>query len=349
MYVSRRRGFGAVVTVAAVLALSACGSSASTSNGTPGGSSTGSGSVSGKSLRVGAVFLDSQGFYGGVKAGFQQAADQAGAKLKLIESNPGADASKEATFVSTLVSSKVDALIISASSETGSVPAIKSASKAGIPVICYNTCIDSADQKKYVTAYVQGDPVAFGKDTGEAAAAYFLKAGIAKPKIAVLNCEFVQVCKQRRQGFEEALKAKVPGYQIVSNQAGTTEDKAVSVGENQLRANPGVDAFYGESGGATYGAFKAITAAGKSGRVVVFGSDMTTDIAKALLDGTVIKSITDISGKVTGKLAWEQVAKVVKGQTIPKGTIVEDPITGYNANDKVAVQQWLTTHADGLP
>ncbi|MCO5969083.1 substrate-binding domain-containing protein [Actinoallomurus soli] len=341
----RPRRWAALVAAAAalVLGVSAC------SSGTPGGGSSGSGgSVKGKSLRVGAVFLDSQGFYGGVKAGFKSAASASGAKLKLIESNPGDDASKEASFVSTLVSSRVDALIISASSQTGSVPAIRSAAKAGIPVICYNTCIDQADLGKYVSAYVQGDPVAFGRNTGEAAARYFLKAGITHPKIAVVNCEFVQVCTQRRQGFEEALKAKVPGYQLVSNQAGTTEDKSVSVATNQMQAHPDLDAFYGESGGATYGAYKAIQSANKAGKVVVFGSDMTTDIAKALADGKVIKSITDISGKVTGKLAWEQVQRVLQGDK-SLGKTVDDPITGYTADDKPAVQQWLTAHADGLP
>lgn len=336
------RRWAAIVATAAVLvvSVSACGSANTKSSS--------SGPVKGRALRVGAVFLDSQGFYGGVKAGFQTAASAAGANVKLIESNPGDDASKEASFVSTLVSSKVDALIISASSQAGSVPAIRSAAKAGIPVICYNTCLDQANVSKYVSSYVQGDPLAFGRDTGNAAAAYFLKAGITSPKIAVVNCEFVQVCTLRRQGFEEALKAKVPGYRIVSNQAGTTEDKSVSVAGNQMQANPDLDAFYGESGGATYGAFKAIESANKAGKVVVFGSDMTTDIAKALADGTVIKSITDISGKVTGKLAWEQVQRVLESDK-SLGKIVDDPITGYTADDKTAVQQWLTAHVDGLP
>jgi sugar transport system substrate-binding protein len=335
-----RRWAVASAALTALIALSACGNA--------GESAASGGPVKGKTVRVGAVFLDAQGFYGGVKAGFTNAAQGAGVTLKLTESNPGGDASKEASFVSTLVNSKPDALIISAASTTGSVPAIKSAAKAGVPVICYNTCVGEQDIAQYVSSYVQGDPVKFGENTGEAAAAYFQKNNITDPKIAVVNCEFVEVCKLRRQGFESVLKAKVPGYTIVSNQAGTTDDKAVAVAANQIRANPGVDAFYGESGGATYGAFKAITAAGKQGKVVVFGSDMTTDIAKALADGTVIKSITDISGKVTGDLVWKEVQRVLEGDEA-LGRTVEDPITGYSAEDKDTVQQWLTTHADGLP
>jgi sugar transport system substrate-binding protein len=337
----RRRSAALAVALATLVALAACGNSS-------GSSAKSGGPVKGKTVRVGAVFLDAQGFYGGVKAGFEAAAKSADVTLKLTESNPGGDASKEASFVSTLVNSKPDALIISAASTAGSVPAIKSAAKAGVPVVCYNTCVGQEDIAKYVSAYVQGDPVKFGANTGEAAAAYFLKNKITNPNIAVVNCEFVEVCKLRRQGFESVLKEKVPGYKIVSNQAGTTDDKAVSVAANQIRAHSDLDAIYGESGGATYGAYKAITAAGKQGKIVVFGSDMTTDIAKALADGAVIKSITDISGKVTGELVWEQVKRVLEGDDT-LGTIVDAPINGYTADDKAGVQNWLTTHADGLP
>src|SRR5690242_2639792 len=103
----RRLAALAAAAAALVLGVSACSSGTAS-----GGSSGSSGSVKGRSLRVGAVFLDSQGFYGGVKAGFKTTASASGAKLKLVESNPGDDASKEASFVSTLVSSRVDALII---------------------------------------------------------------------------------------------------------------------------------------------------------------------------------------------------------------------------------------------
>lgn len=38
------------------------------------------------------------------------------------------------------------------------------ASEAGIPVICYNTCINQKGVDKYVSAYLVGDPLEFGKN-----------------------------------------------------------------------------------------------------------------------------------------------------------------------------------------
>jgi ABC-type sugar transport system substrate-binding protein len=331
------RSFRFLPILLVLLLLAACG---------PNGQA---GSGGNKSLRIGAVFLDTQGFYGGVKKGFQDEAKTKQVTLNLLQTNTNDDPSAENSFASTMVSSKVDALIISAASATASVPAIRSAYNAGVPVICYNTCINQSDLQKYVYAYVVADPVKFGEMTGDVAANYFIKHKITNPKIGIVNCEFVEVCQLRHQGFAKALQAKVPGAQFVSNQAGTTADQAVSVAENILTAHPDLTAFYGESGGATIGAVKAVQARGKTGSVVVFGSDMTTDIAKALADGQILKGEVDVSGQVVGKLAFDQVLNAVNSGGHSTGHIIQAPIAAYTADNQAEIQNWLKVHADGLP
>jgi sugar transport system substrate-binding protein len=335
-----KRKVGAVVLTAAVAAtVAACGAT----KDDDGGGNTASG---GGSLRVGAMFLDAQGFYGGVRAGFEDAAKRAGVKLKLQSKNAASDASAENSFLNTLVSSKVDAIVVSAVSETASVPAIRQAASAGIPVVCYNTCVAKDAIQKYVFAYALGDPVKFGALLGDAAGRYFKDKGVAAPKIAVINCEFVEVCKLRRQGFVKALQAQVPGAKIVANQRGETLDKAVPVAQNVLNAHPDIDAFYGEAGGASEGAVKAVQASGKTGKVVVFGSDMTTDLAKALKDNTILKADVDISGKVMGAEAFKLVQDA-KGDRTPANKVVPVRIDLYDTPEQGA--KWLETHADGLP
>ena len=88
-----------VVAAATAASVSACGATKD-----DGGSTDGSPSANGGSLRVGAMFLDAQGFYGGVRAGFADAAKQAGLKLKLQSKNAASDASAENSFLNTLVS-----------------------------------------------------------------------------------------------------------------------------------------------------------------------------------------------------------------------------------------------------
>ena len=94
-----------------------------------------------KEMTIGAIYLDTQGYYAGVRQGVQDAAKDSSVQVQLIETNAQGDISKESTFVDTLVARNVDAIILSAVSENGSSRTVRRASEAGIPVVCYNTLI----------------------------------------------------------------------------------------------------------------------------------------------------------------------------------------------------------------
>lgn len=299
-----------------------------------------------KDLKVGAIYMDAQGFYAGVRKGIQTGAGEAGRKLDIIETNAQGDVSKESSFIDSLISAGVQAIIVSPVSADGSYRSIRRAHDAGIPVICYNTCLNDKDMAEYVSAYAVGDPFQFGHKLGDAAGDYFIAAKMTEPKIAVLNCEFVEVCVTRRKGFEDALMAKVPGAKIVANQEGATLDKAVSVASTMLSSNPDLDAFFGEAGGATLGAARAVKSQGRTGKTVVFGGDMTTEIAQELADNTVIKAVVDISGQGLGKLALTQAINAIDGKK-PADIRVPYNIDLYASAD--AGKEWLKAHSDGVP
>jgi len=297
-------------------------------------------------IKIGAIYMDAQGYYAGVRKGIQDAAKEAGRNLEIIETNAQGDVSKESSFIDSLIAAGVQAIITSPVSADGSYRAIQRAKDAGIPVICYNTCLSEADQKELIAAYAVGDPYEFGNKLGQVAADYFVSNNITEPKIAVLNCEFVEVCVTRREGFEAALKEKVPGYVIVANQEGAILDKAVSVAGNILTANPELDAIFGEAGGATLGAARAVRAQGRVGDVVVFGGDMTSEIAQELVQNDVIKAVVDISGQGMGRLAFAQAVKVIDGNP-PAEIKVPYEIDLYASSEDG--KGWLEAHADGIP
>lgn len=297
-------------------------------------------------ITVGAIYLDAQGFYAGVRKGVQVGGSEMGKNVQIIETNAGGDVGKEASFIDRLVSAGVQAIILSAVSPDGSVRAVKRAHEAGIPIVCYNTCLNEADMKKYVYAYAVGDPFTFGYKIGQVAADDFVKAGKTEPKIGILNCEFVDVCVQRRLGFEKALGEKVPGYKIVANQEATILDKAISTGEKIITANPNIDALWGESGGAALGAAKAIRNTGNTGKIAAYGSDMTTEIAQEIIAGDIMRGTVDVSGQALGKLALEQAVNAINKK--PQGEmIVPNPIDLYTTKDQA--EAWLAAHPDGLP
>ncbi len=205
-----------------------------------------------KEMTIGAIYLDTQGYYAGVRqgvqdaakdssvqvqlietnaqgdiskestfvdtlvarnvdaiilsaVGVQDAAKDSSVQVQLIETNAQGDISKESTFVDTLVARNVDAIILSAVSENGSSRTVRRASESGIPVICYNTCINHKGVDKYVSAYLVGDPLEFGKKLGNAAADYFIANKIDQPKIAVINCEAMSMPLFYRQCLKMAV------------------------------------------------------------------------------------------------------------------------------------------------
>ncbi|EPE1466102.1 substrate-binding domain-containing protein [Escherichia coli] len=268
-----------------------------------------------KEMTIGAIYLDTQGYYAGVRQGVQDAAKDSSVQVQLIETNAQGDISKESTFVDTLVARNVDAIILSAVSENGSSSTVRRASEAGIPVICYNTCINQKGVDKYVSAYLVGDPLEFGKKLGNAAADYFIANKIDQPKIA-------------------------------ANQEGTVLDKAISVGEKLIISTPDLNAIMGESGGATLGAVKAVRNQNQAGKIAVFGSDMTTEIAQELENNQVLKAVVDISGKKMGNAVFAQTLKVINKQADGE-KVIQVPIDLYTKTEDG--KQWLATHVDGLP
>ena len=117
-----------------------------------------------------------------MRQGVQDAAKDSSVQVQLIETNARGDISKESTFVDTLVARNVDAIILSAVSENGGSRTVRRASEAGIPVICCNTCINQGVDK-YVSAYLVGDPLEFGKKLGNAALIILLPIKLTSRKL----------------------------------------------------------------------------------------------------------------------------------------------------------------------
>jgi simple sugar transport system substrate-binding protein len=300
----------------------------------------------GENGRIAVVYLNAEGYYAGVKSGVQKAFANTGNAPQLIETNAQSDPSRESTFIDTVSSVQVNALIVSPTSAEASVPAIRLAHDSGIPVICYNTCITETDAEKYVDAWILGSPSAFGRISGEQMGKYFVEHGVTDPKVAVINCEQFEVCTERRKGFEKALLALVPGARIVDNQQGLLVDEAVTESERILTAHPDLNAFYGEAGSMSIGAVRAVEARGLQGKVVVFGGDMSTQMAQMLEGGAVLKGVADISGITVGTMAAQSALSILRGEK-PAHLIIDAPVDAYLGPDDG--RRWLQEHPDGIP
>ncbi|MCW3014427.1 MAG: hypothetical protein JWO02_1519 [Solirubrobacterales bacterium] len=332
---TRRHVLGAfLIAVLALGAVTGCGA-----RSTDGGGK--------KRVRLGALYLDAQGFYGGIRKGIQVGA--ASQSLELIGQNSQGDAARESSFMATLVGSKVDAIIMSPVSDTGSVPLVRQAADAGIPVVCYNTCVSSDAARKFVKALVTTDQVKMGEQVGNLSARYFLRKQVNAPLVAILNCDVYQACRQRKAGFKKALSAKVPGVRYVADQPGFLPDDAPTTAADILTAKANVDALYAANEGGTLGALKGIQATRHAGRTVVLGSDIGVQIAEAMLaqPKTLVLTVGQDAQRM-GRVAVQQALRAIRGQQIAQfDTYI--PTTEFTSDNPQGLRTWLAAHKDGLP
>jgi ABC-type sugar transport system substrate-binding protein len=326
--------FALAAAVATLLTITAACSNASDNNSSPGGSDV---------VKVGFIGYDGNAFFAGQRKGVKVAAKAAGIKMEFLDGSSAGDPAKEQLLIRQYITAKVDVILISATPSAAN--ALSRAKAAGIKVVCYNSCVDNPE--KYVDAFVVGDPVEYGHTAGLFLADYFTKLGNKSPKVAVLNCEFAPICVDRRKGFEQAMKEKGFGNVIVTNQAGVPINKALTTAKNILTAKPDLDAFWSETGPAAEAALAAIKSANKEGKVVAFSSDMSTVLATALVDNTILKSTVDVSGVSQGSQALNTALAIFKSGKAASPFVVPSEIKLYSTPEQG--KQWLEAHADGLP
>lgn len=335
-----RIGASVAVVATFALALSACSSRA------PVASSSGSAAAGGQTT-IGALYLDAQGFYGGIKKGIE--AGSANENIKLLGQNSGGDATKEAQFMSTLISGGVKAIIMSPVSGTASVAVVQQAVDAKIPVICYNTCIEDSKAKSLVYALVTTDQKKLGYDVGIIAGNYFKDKGVTAPRFGILNCDVYEACVQRKAGFKEAVLSILPGATWGSDQAGFEPDKSTTTATTILTGDDKIDAMFATTDNGTIGAVQGVINTKRVGKTVVFGNDISIQLANYFVSNPdVLIASNGQDAQAMGRESVAQALRAIKGEKVETWlTII--PTKMFQSSDQAGVQDWLKAHADGLP
>ncbi|MCG5221004.1 substrate-binding domain-containing protein [Streptosporangium soli] len=259
-------------------------------------------SGSGEPFTVGVTTL----FPTGTFAEFAAALKREGPKhdMAFDVQDVGNDAGKESRIMSAFATRKVDLVVASVVSPTGSAASLRRLQSNRVPVVCYNTCLGAPQDRQLARAFVTNDNVALGVTTGEAAAAYIKDTLGGSAKIAYLTCETYDVCKQRRKGLEKGLSSVTT--EVVASQEGFVVDKATPVASAILSANPDVDVIFAENEDAVIASANAIKARGLTGKTTVFGIGINPTVGQLLLagDGTVRHT--------TGQDAASWAAEVIK-------------------------------------
>jgi simple sugar transport system substrate-binding protein len=321
------------VLVAVALGAVGCGGSGS---GGGGGDGEGGGQ---EQVTVGALINQPNVFFQQIQTGMEQGARES--NVRLLVNQTDADQGKETQLLNDFQVRQVDAVAVSALSVTGSVAALKAMRASDVPVVCYNSCVGDASPQ-VAAAFVASNQERLGRRTGEYAAKYIKQKLGGRAVIGIINCDVAEECKERKAGFKAALAEGGVKARYVADQYGDFFDKAVSVGENMLTANPQINVMWSAYEDGTAGETAAVVSRGRVGKVVTFGTDMSPKIAQQLLDrkNPVLQAATGQSPVEMGRKAIEDAATVARGGKVtPFRTDIPEQF--YSRDDPAAVRAFL--------
>ena len=130
-------------------------------------------------VEIGAILLDTKHeWFAEVIEGMKKAGTDLKATVKILSSD--SDVAKEASVIDNLIAQQVSAISISPQSDTASVPAFERAVAAKIPVVTWNSKVNSPNSKYFVGV----NNYDLGKGTGAFAVDYIKNKMGGKAKVA---------------------------------------------------------------------------------------------------------------------------------------------------------------------
>ncbi len=232
--------------------------------------------------------------------------------VKIVWDGPAneTDIATEMQIVETMINRHVDAIALAPSDRSAFKIVVDRASKAGIPVIIYDSGIDTDNYRTFVATdnYLGGE---MGADRlGQ------LLNGKGKI-VMVKTTPGGASTTAREDGFRDELKKKFPAIQILDERYGmATVAQSLTVTENMLTAHPDLDGIFCSNESGSSGASQALRNRRKKVKLVGFDSSPT------LIDGVEagwIDSLVIQDPFTMGDTAVRQAVKALKGeQTVKK-------------------------------
>jgi simple sugar transport system substrate-binding protein len=251
----------------------------------------------------------------------QESAKTAGIDLKFSDAQQKQE--NQIKAIRSYIQQKVDVIAFSPVVESGWDTVLKEAKDAKIPVILTDRAVDSADKSLYKT-FLGSDFVLEGKKAGE------WLVGESKSATDTVNIVEIQgttgsaPANDRKEGFEEAIKAN-PKLKIIASQSGDfTRSGGKQVMEAFLKNNADIDVVFAHNDDEGLGAIEAIEAAGK-----VPGKDIKIITIDAVKDGMTALSAGKINyivecSPLLGTQLMDLTKKVLAGETVPERVVTEE-------------------------
>jgi len=264
-------------------------------------------------------------FWQAVKQGSEKAAKDLGVRITFEGPENESQVDKQIEMLQAAIDKKPAAICFAALDSKAAIPLLEKAKAANIPVIGFDSGVDS----DIVKTTAATDNIAAAAAAADKMAALINNEG----EIAVIvHDQTSRTGIDRRDGFVNRIKEKYPNIKIVDIQYGGGDQlKSTDLAKAILQARPNLKGFFGANEGSIIGVLNAVKELKREGKVVVIGYDSGKQQIDAIKAGTEAGAITQDPIGI-GYKCVEAAVKAVKGETLPK-TID----TGFHWYDKTNV------------
>lgn len=225
------------------------------------------------------------------------------------------DVTGQINLLQNFITEGVDGIVFAATDAKALGEVSKAAKQKQIPVVN----IDSGTEPQ------PPDVPLFATDNvaGAEKVADLMAEEVKQGKVALVSFNpGSQTNNERTKGFKDGLK-KHPELELVAEQNAESDyNKALSITEDILSANPDLKGIFGSNESSLLGAAAAVRRAGKEGDVTIIGWDAAPDELKAVNEGTVSALIV----QNPFKMGFDGVTAAV--EMVRKGAKVKSADTG---------------------
>jgi ribose transport system substrate-binding protein len=225
------------------------------------------------------------------------------------------DLKSQIDLVETFTAQRVSGIVLAPLDSRGLKGAVKNAVRGGVPVVVFDSALDSADQASFVAT----DNRAAGRLAGE----QMVKLLGGKGNVVVLRYQEGSASTQAREaGFLEAV-GKASGVKVVSSNqyAGATTESAHKASESLLMAQGAgqgkVDGVFTPNESSTFGMLLALDKANLAGTLKFVGFDASTKLLDGLKAGKIHGLIVQNPFEM-GYLSVKTMTAHLKGQPVDK-------------------------------
>ncbi|WP_442575392.1 ABC transporter substrate-binding protein [Microbacterium sp. F51-2R] len=251
-------------------------------------------------------------FWQAVKAGAEQAAEEFDVEVSFDGPDTEADVDQQIQLLQTALDKNPAAIGFAALDSQAASPLLQQAQGAGIPVIAFDSGVDS--DIPLTTAATDNTAAA------AEAAKHLVEAIGGSGKVAVVAHDQTSLTgQQRRDGFVDYIKKSAPDVEVVDIQyGGGDQAKSADLAKAIIAANPDLKGIYGTNEGSAIGVVQAVKELGISpDALAVVGFDSGKAQIDAIKDGLMLGAITQNPVGI-GYETVRAAVEAIKGETLPE-------------------------------